>query len=240
MNNNLKSRENELIANISPKSPITETFRSIRTNLDFMSPDNPLQTIMITSCVADEGKSFILSNLAVSLAQNRKEVIIIDADLRKPVQHYFFSKPNLKGLSNILTGEVEVTEVLRETGIERVRLLTAGHNPPNPAELLDSRRMETVLADVQSEADMVLIDVPPILMVTDALLMARKVDGVILVIASHETHKDMLVKAQESLERAKANILGTILNKFPFQESSNYYNTYYQSYYTYYGDSEEG
>lgn len=231
----LKSRSEELITRKNPKSPVSEAFRAIRTNLNFVSPDNPLKTIVITSSGAADGKSVILANLAISMAQNGQKVIILDADLRKPMQHKFFEMTNFQGLSGILTGEITFDEGLRETGIEGVRLISTGVIPPNPAELLASKRMEEVLEEARNEADVVLLDTPPVIAVADASILASKVDGVILVVASHQTHDQALVKAKENLIRVHANIIGTILNKYPTRRGKGYYQYYY-----YYGRSEAG
>lgn len=223
----LKSRSNELIVLNNPKSPVTEAYRSIRTNLNFMSPDKPLKTLVITSSAAAEGKSLTLVNLALSIAQNGKKVIIIDADLRKPMQQKFFEMTNFNGLSSILTGEIGFDEALRETNVEGVSLISTGVIPPNPAELLGSRKMEEILKRAHEEADMVLIDTPPVIAVTDASILASKVDGVILVVASHQTHDQILVKSREILERAQANIVGVVLNKYPVHHENQYYHYYY-------------
>ncbi len=223
----LKSRSDELIVLNNPKSPVTEAYRSIRSNLNFMSPDKPLKTLVITSSGVAEGKSLTLVNLALSIAQNDKKVIIIDADLRKPMQHKFFEMTNFNGLSSILTGEIDFEEALRKTNVEGVSLITTGVIPPNPAELLASRKMEEVIKRAREEADMVLIDTPPVIAVTDASILANKVDGVILVVASHQTPDQILVKSHEILEKSQANILGVVLNKYPVQKDNQYYHYYY-------------
>ncbi len=230
MDNIQETRENELITREHPKSPITEAFRSIRTNLSFLSPDKPLQSILITGGGASVGKSLVLVNLAISIAQNEKKVIIIDADMRRPMLHRFFGMTNFGGLSNILTNEDTFENVLRETDIENLKVISAGIIPPNPAELLSSKKMEEVLKKAQNNADMILIDSPPAVAVTDPVIISNKVDGVILVVASHQTQKDLLQSAQENLEKANANIIGTILNKYPVKKSRYYQKYYYSSY----------
>jgi capsular exopolysaccharide synthesis family protein len=227
MTDELKGRSSELITREHPKSPVAEAYRSIRTSLDYLSPDKTLKSIMVTSSGAGEGKSFMISNLAITIAQNGNNVIIIDADLRKPMQHRFFDMTNFEGLSNILTGEIDFTEAKRETGIENIELVSTGVIPPNPAELLDSQKMQGVIDKAEQEADIVLVDVPPIIPVTDAVLLSKSVDGVLLVIASHETEREMLVKAKEQLDLAEANILGTVLNKYPADKKGKHYNQYY-------------
>ncbi|NLM96605.1 MAG: CpsD/CapB family tyrosine-protein kinase [Halanaerobiaceae bacterium] len=221
----LQSRKKEVIVHKNPKSPVTEAFRNIRTNLAFLSPDRTLRTVAITSSVASEGKSFVLVNIAVSRAQMGNNVIIIDADMRKPTLHRFFDLTNTSGLSNILSGEIELVEGLKTTDIEGVRIITAGKIPPNPAELLGSRKMEEVLERACEEADIVFIDTPPVLAVTDAAILSNRVDGTILVAASHQVDRNALLKANEFLINAKARVLGIVLNKYPLHRnrSDGYY-----------------
>lgn len=223
-------RSSELITNHSPKSPVSEAYRTLRTNLCFASPDYTLKSIMFTSSGAGEGKSLTITNLAITLAQDNKKVIIIDADLRKPMQHRFFGLTNYSGLSNILTDKITFAEGLRETFIEGLSLISTGTIPPNPAELLGSKKMDTVIEKAETEADMVLIDTAPTMPVTDPVLLANKVDGVIIVTASHETHQEMLFKTKESLDRVRANIIGVVLNKYPINKQGTYYSQYYHYY----------
>lgn len=228
----LKTRNNELIVKHNPKSPASEAYRSIRTNISFLSPDNPLTKIAITSSGPSEGKSLTIANLAISMAQNGKNVIIIDADMRKPMQHKFYDLPNFEGLSNILTGEIDFEDGLRETGIDGLQVITTGTIPPNPAELLNSKRMEEIIKRADKEADMVFIDTPPVIAVTDAAVLSNKVDGVILIVASHQTEESMIVRAKEQLDKVNANIIGTIITKYPVNSRGGYYDYYY-----YYGNS---
>lgn len=223
----VQSRDEELITKNHPKSSVAEAYRKIRTNISFLSPDKPLKTIAVTSSGPKEGKSVTLVNLGISMAQNGQKVIIIDADLRKPMQHRFFEMTNFEGLSTILSNEISFEEGLRETGIENLKLISTGVTPPNPAELLASKKMENVLAKAREAADVVLIDTPPAIAVTDAALLGNKVDGVIIVVASHQTHEEMLKKTQEVLLKARANIIGTILTKYPAHEEGSYYYHYY-------------
>ena len=230
MTDNLKGRSRELITKEHPKSPVAEAYRSIRTSLNYLSPDKPLESIMVTSSGAGEGKSFMISNLAVTIAQNGNKVIILDADMRKPMQHRFYDMTNFEGLSNVLTGDIDFGEARRETGIDNIELISTGVIPPNPAELLDSKKMEEVINKAKEEADMVLVDAPPVIPVTDAVLLSSSVDGVLLVVASHETEREMLAKAKEQLDRAQANVLGTVLNKYPADKKGKKYNQYYYYY----------
>lgn len=212
----LKSRKNELIVQINPKSPVTEAFRNIRTNLSFISSDKPLKTVAVTSSVVSEGKSFVLANMAVSMINSGKRVVVIDADMRKPIIHRFFELTNTNGLSNILFGKIDFAEGLKETDIDGLSVITAGTIPPNPAELLASHKMEEVLKMACNEADIVFIDTPPVIVVTDGVIISNKVDGTILVVTSYQTEQKSLVKAKEVLDKARAHIVGVIINKYPY------------------------
>ncbi|MFW6279030.1 MAG: CpsD/CapB family tyrosine-protein kinase, partial [Bacillota bacterium] len=172
-NNDFRSAE--LITNKYPRSPASEAFRSLRTNLSFLSPDDPLRSILVTSSEIGDGKSMVIANLAVSLAQNNLKTILIDADIRKPMMHRFFEMTNHTGLSNILTNDAEYEQVIRETKIENVSLLSTGTIPPNPAELLSSQKMDQVIEISEEKADLVLIDTPPVGIVTDAVILSHKV-----------------------------------------------------------------
>lgn len=227
----LQTRHDELIVAHSPKSPAAEAYRDLRTNISYLSPDEPLTRIAVTSSGPREGKSLTVANLAISMAQNNQQVIIIDADLRKPMQHKFYDLPNFEGLSSILTGELDFEAGLKETGIDNLQLISTGHVPPNPAELLGSDKMSEVIKQAEAEADLVLVDTPPAIAVTDAAVLANKLDGILLVVASHETEQEMLARAKEKLEKAQANIIGTVLNKHPVNSDG------YGYYYSYYGSS---
>lgn len=227
MRKGIKSRDEELVVENHPKSVVAEAYRALRTNISFLSPDEPLKTIMVTSGGPVEGKSLTVANLGISFAQAGKKVIIIDADLRKPMQHRFFKLTNFDGLTSILTGEKEFSSVIRESGINNLKILTSGVTPPNPSELLGSKKMDSILEQAKEEADSVLVDVPPVIAVTDGLVLASKVDGVVLVVASQETHREMVAQAKENLEKVKANIVGTVLTKVPIESGGKYYYYYY-------------
>jgi len=227
----LKTRHEELIVEHSPKSPVSESYRNLRTNLSFLRPDEPLTKIAVTSSTPKEGKSLTVANLAISMAHNEQKVLIIDADLRKPMQHKFYDLPNYEGLSNILTGELSFSEAVQETGIERLNLISTGFIPPNPAELLSSHRMEEVIERAEEEFDFVMIDTPPVVAVTDAAILGTKLDGVLLVVASHQTERGMLEKSTDKLRKANVDLIGTVLNKHPVGDGSGY-----DTYYYYYGD----
>ncbi|MBM7556933.1 CpsD/CapB family tyrosine-protein kinase [Halanaerobacter jeridensis] len=228
---NLQTRHEELIVEHSPKSPVSEAYRNLRTNLSFLRPDEPLSKIAVTSSTPKEGKSLTVANLAISMAHNEEDILIIDADLRKPMQHKFYDLPNYEGLSNILTGELKFEEAVQETGIDRLSVISTGFIPPNPAELLSSHRMEEVIEQAEEEFDFVMIDTPPVIAVTDAAILGKKLDGILLVVASHETERGMLEKSTDKLKKANVDLIGTVLNKHPVKDGAGY-----DTYYYYYGE----
>lgn len=210
-----------------PKSPISEAYRVIRTNLQFASLDNPVKTMLVTSSMPGEGKSTVIANLAVTLAQAGKHVLIIDADLRKSIQHKIWRLPNMTGLTNVLAENIDYRMIVRKAPIEKVEILVAGPKPPNPAELLGSRRMAEFLKKVSEDYDYVLIDAPPAIPVADAAVLAHSVDGVILVIGYGLATYEASIKTKEQLEKANARILGVIINNVPVDSHSYYYYYYY-------------
>jgi non-specific protein-tyrosine kinase len=232
-----KEYPDKLIASKQPLSPITEAFRVLRTNVQFSAIDQPLATILVTSPGPSEGKSVTLANLAVVLAQSGHKVIVVDTDLRRPVQHKLFQTSNSHGLSDaILNPDQPVMEYLQSTDIENLYLLTAGSPPPNPAELLASERALQLIETLQAQADVVLFDSPPVLVVTDAAVLGSRVDGVVLVNDLGNTRRSMARRAVEELERAHAHLLGLVLNRMAPKYGGEYYHQYY--YYYYYREGE--
>ncbi|WP_147566374.1 CpsD/CapB family tyrosine-protein kinase [Clostridium tyrobutyricum] len=219
----------ELITIKDPKSPISESYRTLRTNIQFSSVDKEIQTIMVTSSGPGEGKSTTSANLAIVMAESGAKTIIIDCDQRKPVLHKKFFVSNKKGLSDVLAGKVEFQDAVINTGIENLDLLTSGTKPPNPSGLLASRRMKTFIEDLKEKYRYIIIDTPPVIAVTDAQIVSTYVDGCILVIASSQADRDAAQKAKRLLEKVNANILGTVLNKVE-TKGKGYYG-YYYSYY---------
>ncbi|MGY3718122.1 CpsD/CapB family tyrosine-protein kinase [Sutcliffiella cohnii] len=217
------STSRHLITHLVPKSPISEQYRTIRTNIQFSSIDEELRTIMITSSGPGEGKSTTASNLAVAFAQQGKSVLFIDADLRKPTAHYTFQRENFKGLTTVLTKQTELSESISPTKIANLDILTSGPIPPNPAELLSSRAMKELLETVKDQYNMVIFDTPPVLAVTDAQLLANQCDGTILVVSSGKTENENAVKAKELLVAAKAKLIGVVLNGKKQKEGTHYY-----------------
>ncbi len=218
----------KLIVHEDAKSPIAEAYRTLRTNIQFSKTDGELKTIMFTSSGPGEGKSTTTANTAVALAQSGKKVILLDCDLRKPVQHKIFGKKN-RGLTNILVEEIEADHFIQETQIDNLRVLTSGPIPPNPSELLGSAKMQELINYLKTQADYVIIDAPPVIAVTDASVLASRVDGVTLVVNSGSVRPEMAQKAKELLIKANGHLLGVILNRVEIEEEHAYYYYYYGS-----------
>ncbi|HEX6594181.1 MAG TPA: CpsD/CapB family tyrosine-protein kinase [Bacillota bacterium] len=212
-----------LITNMNPRSIISEQYRTIRTNLQFAAVDLPLKSIVITSPSPEEGKTITTANMAVVAAQQGKKVLLIDADLRKPTLHYMFWLDNLRGLSTILVGETSLEETVATSDIDHLDVISCGPIPPNPSELLGSKKMKQLLEEAEEKYDLVICDTPPLLAVTDAQILANIVDGSILVIRSGQTEIEAAMKAKEALELAQAKLLGAILNDREKTGDDNFY-----------------
>ncbi|KSU82174.1 capsular biosynthesis protein [Fictibacillus enclensis] len=215
--------QRSLITHNNPKSPISEQYRTIRTNIQFSSIDTHYQSIMVTSSSPGEGKSTTVANLAVVLAQQGKSVLLIDGDLRKPTVHYTFKVSNIQGITNVLTRQISLEDAAVQTSVEDLSVLPSGPIPPNPSELLNSKSMEMLVEEAKSKYDYVLFDTPPVLAVTDAQILANRCDGVVLVTSSGKTEKEAAIKAKELLDNANAKILGVVLNQKEMNENSYYY-----------------
>lgn len=218
----------DLITVHKPKSPISEQYRTIRTNLEFTAVDDDLQTMVITSASSGEGKSTTSSNLAVVYAQQGKKVLLVDCDMRRPTAHFTFRLSNGIGLSTVLAKKTTVEKATHSTQIENLDLIAAGPIPPNPSELLSSKMMDRVLEEFRANYDVVILDAPPMMQVADTRLLAHKVDGVVLVVGCDKSDRQMVVKAKEQLTLVEAHILGVVLNKREPQGSDDYY--YYYAY----------
>jgi capsular exopolysaccharide synthesis family protein len=222
----LVTSEPQLIVAQDPRSAVAEAFRTLRTNIQFKSLDNPVRTIMITSSAPEEGKSTVAANLAVSLAQTGAAVIVVDCDLRNPSLHRIFGLPNERGLTSLmLAPESGAREHLQRSEAGGVDVLTSGPLPPNPAELLGSKRMESLVRELRDMADYVLFDTPPVLAVTDAAVLASKVDGSMLVLSAGKARRDGAKKAKRTLEELSARFLGVVVNnvKLDRESQSGYY-----------------
>lgn len=223
-----QNRESELITHNNPKSAVAEAFRTLRTNLGFAELGQPCRSVMISSAGPMDGKSTIIANLAVVMAQAGKKILLVDCDLRKPVQHHIFGVPNRRGLTNCLLENQYVEEAAIQGIIENLTILTSGPIPANPAEILSFERTRNLWQDFLNRYEYVFIDAPPVLAVTDAVILSTQVDGVILVVNSANTRIDKAKEAQEQFIKANARIIGVVLNKVKIEkEDYNYY--YYYS-----------
>lgn len=202
--------------------PITEQYRQIRTSIQFSSVDKTIKSIMLASAQSGEGKSTTASNLAIVLAQQENRVLLVDADLRKPSIHYAFKVSNIDGLTNVLTKEVELDRAIRQTTIHNLSLLTSGPKPPNPSEILSSNSMEILMGRLKEMFDFVIYDTPPALAVTDSQVLASKCDGVILVVASGKTNKELAAKSLDVLKQARGHILGAVVNGVELSKKEYY------------------
>jgi capsular exopolysaccharide synthesis family protein len=223
MKKQMVNTKRKLITKTDPKSPISEQYKTIRTNINFSSVDQKMRSVMITSTGPGEGKSTTSANMAVVFAQEGKKVLLVDADLRKPTAHYTFNVNNTFGFTSVLTRQKELEDAVNQTNVENLDLLTCGPIPPNPAELLSSKAMSRFLTSVYEEYDMVIFDTPPVLAVTDAQVLANQCDGTILVVSSGTTEVDKATKAKELLDAAKAKLLGVVLNNREMKDTNYYY-----------------
>lgn len=212
-----------LITKVKPKSPVSEQYRTIRTNILFSAVDEDLRTLMITSTAPGEGKSTTAANIAVVFAQQGKKVLLVDADLRKPTIHYTFNTMNVYGLTSVLTKQFTLEEAIEDGGVENLYVLTSGPIPPNPAEMLSSKTFEKFLENVKEQFDLIIFDTPPILAVTDGQIIANKCDGTILVVSAGKTEKAAAQRAKELLVKAKGKLLGAILNNKKQDHTYYYY-----------------
>ena len=223
----------KIISLKNPKSPVSEAYRSIRTNIEYSNVDENIKVIMVTSSKQNEGKSTVISNLAVSFASlEDKKVLIIDGDLRNPTVHRTFGISNIYGVTDILLGYKTFEECVGSVGSSNLDILTTGKIAPNPSEMLGSSRMREFINSIRDSYDYIFIDTPPIGIVTDAGVMSSFVDGTVLVIASKETDIEMVKIAKERLNQVNAKILGCVLNKFDEKKSA-------YGYYGYYSETED-
>lgn len=227
------SKPKEIIVEYAPKSYISEEFRTLRTNLQFMSTDTELKTILVTSTTQKEGKSYTSANLAATFAQTGKKVILVDADMRKGRQHEIFEIEKCPGLSNYLSGVVAVkskkeiiTKFVKETKVEGLFLLPMGNTPPNPSELISSKKLDELLEALKENFDMIIFDGTPSSIVTDSVILSRKVDTTIIVAAHNLTKADELKKVKRDIKNVGGKIAGVVINKIP-TKAKVYSNSYY-------------
>lgn len=225
--------ERVLITDLEKRSPVIEAYRMLRTNIRFAAVDKQLRTLVLTSPGPGEGKSTTTANLAVVLAQAGHQTILVDADLRRPVQHHIFKISNRTGLTSALVErDVALESYLHETNVEGLRVLPTGPIPPNPSELLGSQRMRDVLHELETIADFVIIDSAPVLAVSDTSLLASAASGVLLVLRANATQLEATHRALQQLLSVHANVIGTVLNDVRSDRDGYYYYYYHQDYYT--------
>lgn len=213
-----------LITLLNPNSPISEQYRTVRTNLQFaVAGDQPLRSMTVVSSGPGEGKSTSAANLAVVFAQAGRKVLLVDADMRKATVHKTFGLSNEMGLSNLVSGQQAASSVIQATDVNNLSIITSGPTPPNPAELLNSRRMNVLMEELYQTFDLIVFDLPPVMTVADGLIMASKTDGTVLVVREGVTRKDSVLEAKNRLLQAKARVLGVIYNGAEQVNESSYY-----------------
>lgn len=222
-----RTSERPLIVQGDPKAIGSEAFRTLRTNLQFTSPDRELKTLLVTSVGPGEGKSTIAANLATACAQSGSKVLLVGADLRKPVLHHIFRTGSAPGLTGHLTSRVPLDVIIKPTIVPGLDIVPSGPIPPNPSELLQSQAMSEFIAEVRKRYDQVIFDGAPVIAVTDAAIVSSQVDGTILVVRANNTPRDVAFHAKELLEQANARLLGVVLNGVRPQDQKSYHYYYY-------------
>lgn len=225
-----------LITHLDPKSPVSEAYRTLRTNIQFQKLKNKESALMVTSSAPKEGKSTTIANLAITMAQMGSKTLLVDTDLRRPVIHSVFNLNKDRGITNFLLGKMSFGEIVKPTMVDNLSVVTSGPLPPNPSELLASEEMDEFIEQARSHFDVVLFDSPPVIAVTDAAILSTKVDGLILVVKAHQTQKTAIARAKNLLDNVKANVVGCLLNSVNVERAyGSYYHYYYYHYYSYYG-----
>lgn len=220
----------QLVTMTDARSPASEAYRTLRTNIKFLSADAPLRSMTITSAGPEEGKSTTVANLAVAFAQGGKRVLLVDSDMRKPTVHQIFKLANDKGLSTVLAGEHRPENCIQSSAQVNLDIMPCGPLPPNPAELIDSARMSALIEELKTRYDMVIFDAPPIIAVTDASILASKLDGLILLLGMTKVTRKAATHAQALLERAKVKVWGMVVRGVR-PDTDGYYYSYYHRYY---------
>jgi tyrosine-protein kinase Etk/Wzc len=221
--------ESRLITHLQPNSPVSESYRTLRTNIQYSNVDKPSKTILVTSPGPGEGKSTSVANLAITFAQMGARALLIDTDLRRPVLHGLFGFRRNEGLTNVLVGALPIQAAIRQTKIKNLYLLPSGTIPKNPSEFLASKTMQRLIKKISARFDIVLLDSPPVIAVTDSAVLASHLDGVILVIRSEKTDRDGLLRSVTLMKNVNAKILGVLVNGLDIHHR---YGSYYK-YYTY-------
>ncbi len=221
-----------LIIHLNPKDPIVEAYRALRTNIAFLSPDRVIKRLLVTSTVPGEGKTLTSANLAISFAEIGKQVVLVDTDLRRPRQHNYFNINKAPGLTNYLYDGMPLHEIMHElkTPNFALRVLPSGKLPPNPVQTLTSARMRELIELLSAENDVVIFDTPPLISVTDPLLLSMQMDGVLMIIKANDTPREAASQAFGKLKTAHAHVLGAVLNNVEVSKGYGYYRYYYNYY----------
>ena len=226
-----------LLTHSAPKSPVSEAYRTLRTNIQFSNLDRPSQSILVTSPGPGEGKSTTVANLAITFSQMGTKTVLLDTDFRRPILHSVFGTEKEPGITNHLAGKVPLEGIIRKTPAENLDLITCGVIPPNPSELLASEKMKEFVAELKDRYQMILFDCPPVIAVTDAAVLSRLLDGVLLVISAGQTSRQGVARAKTLLENVDSKVMGAVLNKIEAKSAYGSYHYYY--YYHYYGDRQK-
>jgi succinoglycan biosynthesis transport protein ExoP len=235
-------KEIELINHLDPDGPLSEDYRTVRTSILLSHADKPPKVIVFTSAMTQEGKTATVVNLGISFAQLQERVLIVETDLRKPRLHRLFKLRNVNGLTGYLTGKVPLKDVIHKTFVENIWVVPSGPVPPNPAELLNSKKMKDMLEEASQIFDLVLLDSPPVLAVIDSVIISSIADGMVIVIRAGKTRRKPLLGAVEELRRARANVIGVVFNGADLGMEGSYYSKYYRYYRDYgqYGKEDQG
>ena len=228
------------LLNSGVSANFAEAFKTVRTNVLFSSAEEGMRTLVVTSAGPGEGKSLVASNLAIAMAQAGQRVLLIDADMRRPRVHEIFQVAQEPGFSNVLAGNAKTSEAINKSGTSGLWLLPAGHIPPNPAELLGSKRYSDFVASLRSHFDWVIIDTPPVMVVADASICANQATGVVFVVGADHTSRHAARAAVEQLDAASAHIIGAVLNRVDLVRNPYYYSAYYRKEYSRYYVSASG
>ncbi len=212
----------DLITITDPRSPVSEAYRTLRTNLSFYSLDEPLRSLVVTSPAKEEEKNITIANLAVTMAQSGRKTILADCDLRRPSLHTLLKLNQEPGLTNMVLEDM-AEPPLQKTGVENLWLLAAGAQPPNPADLLGSQKVDQIITALQEKAEIVLFGAPPVIAVADAVILGAKVDGVLLVIQAGKTRREHAEQAKAMLETANVRIIGAALTNAPKDQTLGSY-----------------
>ena len=228
-----KDAGNPLLTDVGIGS-FSEAFKTVRTNVLFSSAEEGLRSLVVTSAGPGEGKSICSANIAIAMAQTGLRVLLVDADMRRPRVHEIFEIAEEPGLSNLLTGNAKASEVIQKSKIPGLFLMSAGHIPPNPAELLSSPKFVDFLGALEDHFDWVVLDTPPVLVVADSMVVANKTTGVVFVVGADQTNRNAARNAIEQLTATNANVLGSVLNRADIHRHSHYYSSYYRKEYARY------